>query len=149
MLENNQNLGSGLVSSGPKLEPKFIAKKSEYRLLIKLIKSHKLAISTGRGYNIQAVVKTLNVDPKTARRWLESPKVQEAIIEEMEFYVQKMQEVGKDDWRMWAKQVEMAQGLVEDKAIKNQNQINVQIISDREKGIFKVIQGEPGEYNPY
>jgi hypothetical protein len=135
MDEINQNLGSEMVSSGALLlQPKYIAKKSEYRLLIKLIKSHKLAISTGRGYNIQAVVKTLNVDPKTARRWLETPKVQQAIVEELEFYIQKMQEVGKDDWRMWAKQVEMAQGLIEDKAIKNQNQINVQIITKNEDG---------------
>lgn len=142
MEENNQNLGSGLVSTGTlQPDPKFIAKKSEYRLLIRLIKNHKLAISTGRGYNIQAVVKALNVDPKTARRWLESTSVQQAIVEEMEFYVQKMQEVGKDDWRMWAKQVEMAQGLTENKAMKNQNQINVQIISDKEKGIFKVVTG--------
>lgn len=143
MQETIQNLRSGVVGSGVlPPEQQYISKKREYRLLIKLIKNHKLAISTGRGYNIQAIVKALNIDPKTARKWLETPKVQQAIVEEMEFYVQKMQETGKDDWRMWAKQVEMAQGLVEDKAIKNLNQVNVQIISDEKRGIFRVQDAE-------
>lgn len=142
MDEINQNLGSKVVSSGALLpQPKYISKKSEYKFLIKLIKNHKIAIAAGKGYNIQGIVNALNIDPKTARKWLESPEVQQTIAEELEFYISKMQDTGKDDWRMWAKQVEIAQGVLDKDRFKNQNQVNIQIISDIEKGIFRVEEG--------
>jgi hypothetical protein len=138
-MQNNENLtpnlNSELATNGV---PKYITKKLEYRLLLRLIKRHKLAFSKGRGFNIQAVVNTLSIDPKTARKWLNTPRVQQALIDEMDFFVQKMQETGAKDWRQWAKQIEMVQGISQ----KNNQEINLQnnvvIVKDKEKGIFKV-----------
>lgn len=149
MDEVNQDLGSEMVSSGTlSPDPKYISKKSEYKLLIKLIKNHKIAIASGRGYNIQGIVNALNIDPKTARKWLETPQVQQAITEELEFYIQKMQETGKDDWRMWAKQVEIAQDMLNKDKFNNQNQINIQIVTRNSDGspAFRV-QDVGDEYN--
>ncbi|MDO8658160.1 MAG: hypothetical protein Q7K55_05440 [Candidatus Levybacteria bacterium] len=117
--------------------PKYISKKTEYRLLLRLIKRHKISIGKGKGYNIQTIVNTLNINPKTARKWLETPKVQQAIADELEYYISKMQETGANDWRQWAKQVELAQGVNEN-TIKNNNQLNVVIVNDKEKGIFEI-----------
>ena len=117
---------------------KYISKKSEYRMLHRLIKSHKIAVAARRGYNIQAIVQALNINPKTARKWLETPKIQEAIAEEMEYYIQKMQETGAQDWRQWAKQVELAQKNT-DTDIKGGNQTN-NIVIVKTKDEFKVIE---------
>lgn len=120
--------------------PKYITKKAEYKLLLQLIKRHKILLSKGRGYNIQAIVKTLQIDPKTARRWLRTPKAQRAISEEIEYYISKMQEVGANDWRQWAKQVEFATKTKNnDKEINNSN---VVIVKDREKGVFTIGENE-------
>lgn len=117
-------------------QPKYITKKPEYRILLELIKKHKLFLSKGKGYNIQAIVKTLHIDPKTARKWLNTPKVQEVISEEIEFYVSKMQEVGAQDWKMWARQIEFAsKNKMEDSEEMGSNVI---IIKDKEKGIFRI-----------
>ena len=133
------NLSSGAVSNGIlPVEPKYITKKAEYLLLLRLIKRHKLAIGKGKGYNIQTIVRILNINTKTARKWLGTPKVQQAIVEEMEYYIEKMQETGANDWRQWARQIELAQGITENKLIKNQNQLNVIVIRDKEKGIFEI-----------
>lgn len=131
-----QNLNPEVVTTGT---PKYITKKLEYRLLLRLIKRHKLAISNGRGFNIQAIVNTLSVDPKTARKWLNTPRVQQALIDEMDFFIQKMQETGANDWRQWSKQIEMVQGIAQ----KNNTEVNFQnnnvvIVRDKEKGIFTV-----------
>ncbi len=136
---------SGVVSNGiSETDLKYITKKTEYRLLLRLIKKHKIAIGKGKGYNVQTIVRALNVNPKTARKWLGTPKVQQAIAEEMEYYIEKMQETGANDWRMWAKQIELAQGITENKVIKTQtNPFNVVIIQDQERGIFQVVDGEP------
>lgn len=117
-------------------QPKYITKKPEYRILLELIKKHKLFLSKGKGYNIQAIVKTLHIDPKTARKWLNTPKVQEVISEEIEFYVSKMQEVGAQDWKMWARQIEFASKNKEED-LKEMGS-NVIIIRDKEKGIFRI-----------
>jgi hypothetical protein len=122
-------------------QPKYITKKPEYRILLELIKKHKLFLSKGKGYNIQAIVKTLHIDPKTARKWLNTPKVQEAISEEIEFYVSKMQEVGATDWKMWARQIEFAsKNKMEDSEEMGSNVI---IIRDKEKGIFRITDELP------
>lgn len=131
-----QNLNPEVVTTGT---PKYITKKLEYRLLLRLIKRHKLAISKGKGFNIQAIVNTLSVDPKTARKWLNTPRVQQALIDEMDFFIQKMQETGANDWRQWSKQIEMIQGISQ----KNNQEINFQnnnvvIVRDREKGVFTI-----------
>lgn len=120
--------------------PKYITKKAEYRILLELIKKHKLFLSKGKGYNIQAIVRTLHIDPKTARKWLNTPKVQEAISEEIEFYVSKMQEVGSQDWRMWARQIEFATKSKEEDSEEMGS--NVIIIKDKEKGIFRITDQE-------
>lgn len=130
------NLIPEVVTTGT---PKYITKKLEYRLLLRLIKRHKLAISKGKGFNIQAIVNTLSVDPKTARKWLNTPRVQQALIDEMDFFIQKMQETGVNDWRQWLKQIEMVQGITQ----KNNQEVNFQnnnvvIIRDSQKGIFKI-----------
>lgn len=117
-------------------QPKYIAKKAEYKLLLQLIKRHKISVSNGRGYNISAVVKTLKVDPKTARRWFKTPEVQKAIAEEIEYYVSKMQSTGASDWRQWAKQIEFATRDKKDEdGISNSN---IVIVKDKEKGIFTI-----------
>ena len=76
-------------------------------------------------------------------------EVQQAITEELEFYIQKMQETGKDDWRMWAKQVEIAQDMLNKDKFNNQNQINIQIVTRNSDGspAFRV-QDVGDEYNP-
>lgn len=131
-----QNSNSELVTNGV---PKYITKKLEYRLLLRLIKRHKLAISKGKGFNIQAIVNTLSIDPKTARKWLNTPRVQQALIDEMDFFIQKMQETGANDWRQWAKQIEMIQGISQKNNLDiNFQNNNVVIVRDREKGIFTV-----------
>ena len=89
---------------------KGINKKYEYRLLLRLIKKHRLSLSKGKGFNTQAIVNMLNIDPKTSRKWLGTPRVQQALVEEMDFFIQKMQETGANDWRQWAKQIELIQG---------------------------------------
>ena len=131
-----QNLNPEVVTIGT---PKYITKKLEYRLLLRLIKRHKLAISKGKGFNIQAIVNTLSVDPKTARKWLNTPRVQQALIDEMDFFIQKMQETGVNDWRQWFKQIEMIQGIAQ----KNNTEVNFQnnnvvIVRDKEKGVFTI-----------
>lgn len=132
---NDKNLASEVIENGAL--PRYISKKTEYKLLLRLIKRHKFSIAKGRGYNIQTIVNTLNINPKTARKWLETPKVQQAIADEMEHYISKMQETGAEDWRQWAKQVELAQGVNEN-TLKTNNQLNVIIVKDEAKGIFRV-----------
>ena len=133
---SKQNTNPEMVSNG---SPRYITKKLEYRLLLRLIKKHKLAFAKGRGFNIQAVVDTLSIDPKTARKWLNTPRVQQALIDEMDFFIQKMQETGASDWRQWSKQIEMIQGITQKNNLDvNFQNNNVIIIKDREKGIFSV-----------
>ena len=135
------------IVSGQKLNPKVaesgvlkgINKKYEYRLLLRLIKKHRLSLSKGKGFNTQAIVNMLNIDPKTARKWMETPRVQQALIDEIDFFIQKMQETGAKDWRQWAKQIE----LIQNTSQKNNQEINFQnnnvvIVKDEKKGVFKV-----------
>ena len=122
-------------------QPKYITKKPEYRILLELIRKHKLFLSKGKGYNIQAIIRTLHIDPKTARKWLNTLKVQEAISEEIEFYVSKMQEVGSQDWRMWARQIEFASKHKDEDT--DEMGSNVIIIKDKEKGIFRITDQLP------
>lgn len=120
---------------------KYFVKKAEYRLLASLIKNHRVNIARGGGYNIQAIARMLSINPKTARKWLDSSRIQKLIVDEMEYFISKMQETGGDDWRQWKAQVELAQGAVS-KESKDANQMNVVIVQDRERGIFKITDGE-------
>lgn len=139
-MQNNQiieqKMNSEVVDIGV---IKNINKKYEYRLLLRLIKKHRLSLSKGKGFNTQAIVNMLNIDPKTARKWLDTPRVQQALVDEMDYFIQKMQETGAKDWRQWAKQIELIQGNTS----KNNQEINFQnnnvvIVKDSEKGIFMV-----------
>ena len=116
---------------------KYFVKKAEYKLLASLIKNHKISIARGGGYNIQAIARILSINPKTARKWLESSKIQKLIANEMEYFISKMQETGSDDWRQWKAQVELARSSVE-KQSKDQNQLNVVIISEQKNRRFEV-----------
>lgn len=131
-----QKSNSALVTSGSyPPTPKYITKKAEYRLLLHLIRKHKLAIGKGRGYNINAIISALNVNPKTARRWLETPKVQQAIAEELEFYLKKMQETGANDWRQWEKQVELAQKIRQEQTegVTRLDRFNITIVRTKDE----------------
>lgn len=124
-------------------EPKYIAKKTEYHTLFRLIKRHKLAVSNGRGYNISAIVNALSIDPKTARRWLETPKIQQAIQDEVEYYISKMQETGADDWRQWAKQIEFANSIRENGKVRMESELKIMIVNT--PGCFKVMDSDENE----
>jgi len=87
---------------------KYITKKDEFKVFLGLIKSHKLAIGKRKGYNILATSKALDVDRKTLKSWLNTPIAQRLIREELEYYLEMMMITGKDDWRQWKAQVDLA-----------------------------------------
>lgn len=129
-----------VASSGKtKKQPKYITKKTEFKFLHQLIKRHKIALGKGKGFNIQAIVNTLKIDPKTARKWLETPKIQKAIVDEIGFYIDKMQTTGVDDWRQWAKQVELAQEMNEKLASQSYSQMNIVINTDSDKKSLEIV----------
>lgn len=86
----------------------YITKKNEFKAFLGLIKAHKLAIGKRKGYNLLAISKALDLDRKTLKSWLNTPIAQRLIKEELEFYLDMMMESGKDDWRQWKAQVDLA-----------------------------------------
>lgn len=137
---NNSLVVGNPLSEAPK-DLKYIAKKAEYAALLRIIKNHKLAISKRTGYNLLAVARTLDVNPKTLRSWLNTPQIRKALQEEIEFYISKMAEAGRDDWRQWQAQIQLAQGTKDSVELTN-IQNNIVIIKDKEKGIFSIGEEE-------
>jgi hypothetical protein len=117
---------------------RYITKKDEFELLVDLIKRHKLAIGKRKGFNILALSRSLNVDRKTLKSWLNTPVVKDTIREELEFYIDKMMESGKDDWRQWKAQIELA--LPHEDITKDIIRNNINITSSDNK--FEISYGE-------
>ncbi len=87
---------------------KYITKKDEFKAFLGLIKAHKLAVGKRKGYNILTISKALDIDRKTLKTWLNTPIAQKLIRDELEYYLGMMMESGKDDWRQWKAQVDLA-----------------------------------------
>jgi|TARA_Y100000310_G_scaffold33937_1_gene32074 hypothetical protein len=75
-------------------------KKEEFDLFIEKIKGSAI------GHWVQ-VAKVLGVDNSTIHAWKKLPQARKAISDAIERKSDKMQEVGKDDWRMWESQLKM------------------------------------------
>lgn len=139
-----------LVSSPQQIGTlKYITKKDEFRAFLGLIKAHKLAIGKRKGYNILTISKALNIDRKTLKSWLETPIAQKLIREELEYYLDMMMVTGKDDWRQWKAQVDLAIESGNSKELSGGN-TNILIVSNKDE--FSVHMNEylpTGSATPY
>jgi len=115
---------------------KYITKKNEYRAFLDLIKAHKLAVGKRKGYNILAISKALNIDRKTLKSWLETPEARGLIQAELEYYLNMMMKSGKDDWRQWKAQVDLALNISNDSHTLQAN-TTIMIVSNKEE--FEIV----------
>lgn len=111
---------------------KYITKKNEFMAFLGLVKGHKLAIGKKRGYNILTISKALNIDRKTLKSWLNTPIAQKLIREELEYYLDMMMSTGKDDWRQWKAQVDLALEFSNDKET-NVSNTNILIVNNKDE----------------
>lgn len=118
---------------------KYITKKDEFKAFLGLIKGHKLAIGKRKGYNILTISKALDIDRKTLKTWLNTPVAQKLIREELEYYLDMMMTTGKDDWRQWKAQVDLA---MESTNSKEQAYGNTNILIVNNKDEFSVHMNE-------
>lgn len=110
------------------VESSNITKKEEFKSLMGLIKARKLAIGKRTGYNLSLIARTLGIDRKTLTKWLSKPLVRKAMQDELEFYIDKMMKTGKNDWRQWKAQIDLATESREEKLLNHDN-INIMIVS--------------------
>ncbi len=118
---------------------KYITKKPEFAAFLGLVRAHKLAVSKKGGYNLLAVSKALDIDRKTLKTWLNTPIAQRLIREELEYYLGMMMTTGKDDWRQWKAQIEIA---LESAKSKERAFANTNIIVVTNKDEFSVQMAE-------
>lgn len=111
---------------------KYITKKYEFKAFLGLIKGHKLAIGKRKGYNILTISKALNIDRKTLKTWLNTPIAQKLVQEELEYYLDMMMTTGKDDWRQWKAQVDLALEFSNDKET-NVSNTNILIVNNKDE----------------
>lgn len=122
-----------LVSSPQQIgNLKYITKKEEFKAFLGLIKGHKLAIGKRKGYNILTISKALDIDRKTLKTWLNTPIAQNLVREELEYYLDMMMTTGKDDWRQWKAQVDLALEFSNDKET-NVSNTNILIVNNKDE----------------
>jgi len=71
-----------------------INKKIQYNQLIKLIKD-------GRYVSARLTAKAIGINFMTVLSWLKTAKAQQATIEAVDHYVDKIERVGKKDWKAY------------------------------------------------
>jgi hypothetical protein len=83
--------------------PKKIYKEKEYSAVLQLIKKHKFT-------TIRTVSKILGIRYQTLQLWMKTPRVQKALVEEIDYFIDKMKKAGKNDWRMWDRLIQYSTG---------------------------------------
>jgi hypothetical protein len=77
-----------------------IRKKEEFDAFLKIIGAH------GYAHWID-VARILNIDKDTVTEWKKLPEARIAFASGLSHALQKMEETGKNDWRMWQAKVKM------------------------------------------
>ncbi|MCX6731073.1 MAG: hypothetical protein NTZ55_04440 [Candidatus Roizmanbacteria bacterium] len=95
--------------------------QEKYGMVLRMIKEKKFT-------TIKTVSEILGIRYQTLQLWMKTKKVQKAIAEEVDVYLNNMKEAGKKDWKMWDRMIQYTKGESRE---EEKSSVTIQILNDK------------------